>query len=549
MKFEKKLIILSGEYNGKGTLSIERNAYGDFATLNLHNLTDLKSGEYCVGIKNSSICYTRQLGGLGRILLRFQIELPSFDDVHCVIFDTLSLTPVMYGTNAKDKLWSGNMMDGLDKRFKAKASSANQVSGGTQITYSARKHNINDYFLDIEPHLNSDTDKKVVENKPVKAVENTIKEVEHEAKGSFDNDVDNANDKVAQSKSDSVTAKISPFLKGATYDDGAIAQVNYFDPKSEANTESDRDDSIQQNLQNDAIINVFDQQHSEYAPETRQNEFQTSIMDMAYSAQKSIDESLARMERIENRFKTHPHKSTAKSTIQSLVQNCAGVDSNGEHEKRISTDNKFIESSNPQNNNRPHPQNPNQNNQLHQQNQPQIKFNKPYDTVSQKPFFQSVAGLDKQKKKSLRNEDNCFEGSDKIKANALDDVAFTVAPPQNYVVNSSQNYIPSKIFYEQIATQLDELFATCERAKDLEELMQDTKWVKIDFDSQGKFYVVGVIGSPAQYICYGVPATYTPAPPTQLGSGSRWLPLKAEKPEDKGYWLMFQDAISGETIE
>lgn len=99
MKFEKKLIILNGEYNGKGTLNLEHNAYGIFVTLNLHNLPDLKSGEYCVGIKNSMVAYTRQLGALGRILLRFQIDLLSLDEIHCVIFDTVSLTPVMYGTN------------------------------------------------------------------------------------------------------------------------------------------------------------------------------------------------------------------------------------------------------------------------------------------------------------------------------------------------------------------------------------------------------------------------------------------------------------------
>ena len=38
-------------------------------------------------------------------------------------------------------------------------------------------------------------------------------------------------------------------------------------------------------------------------------------------------------------------------------------------------------------------------------------------------------------------------------------------------------------------------------------------------------------------------------PPTELEGYYQWLPLDLEKPEEDGYWLMYQNALNGEHIK
>lgn len=534
VKFEKKLIILNGEYNGKGTLNLEHNAYGIFVTLNLHNLPDLKSGEYCVGIKNSMVAYTRQLGALGRILLRFQIDLLSLDEIHCVIFDTVSLTPVMYGTNAKEKLWSGNMMDGFSGKFKSGAMPVMQALSKKPITYSSRKQDINQYIFDISS----------------KAGEQSAlsQSVGHERDNSFD----------AQKSA-------SPILQGMTYDDAAIAQVNYFEKKDMVSETaavnfnkatqieeieplliencddnevlppckqeceelkevvlehiSDKNEQNKRKPDNLSIVDdatsYFEGKSTSREKESRHENSQASIMAMASSAQKSIDESLIKMEKMERQFFTHASDENNKNELSSLLD----------------------EKTNKVFNQKP-------------SNAPSKVLDKEVDKVLNKNVFKGSYGSEgiesKKKLKSLKIKSAAIQDP-KIMAHG--EAAFTVPPVQSYTAANLNKSVPTKIFYEQIAEQLEQLFASSKRSTDLEELMPETKWARIEFDEKGKYYVVGVIGSPVEYICYGVPALYTPNPPPQLGGGSRWLPISAEKPQDKGYWLMFQDAISGETID
>ena len=100
-------------------------------------------------------------------------------------------------------------------------------------------------------------------------------------------------------------------------------------------------------------------------------------------------------------------------------------------------------------------------------------------------------------------------------------------------------------FFETVKPQLDELFKCYPADKELMRSVPDSKWVRVNYDSEG-YYVVGILynGKRATHICYGVPGTYNLRPKQK----SEWLPLDYADPEGRGYWVIFQDAETGETL-
>ena len=102
-----------------------------------------------------------------------------------------------------------------------------------------------------------------------------------------------------------------------------------------------------------------------------------------------------------------------------------------------------------------------------------------------------------------------------------------------------------------ISSQLDELFTRYPREKNLEKLIENSEWVKIDSDTIDKFYVVGIIkddNDVVKYICYGVPGNYYTEPPQEMRGYSQWLPTDTRDPYNNGYWVMYQDSENGENI-
>ncbi len=106
-------------------------------------------------------------------------------------------------------------------------------------------------------------------------------------------------------------------------------------------------------------------------------------------------------------------------------------------------------------------------------------------------------------------------------------------------------------FYHLIKGQLDDLFETYPMHEQLMGIVPDSKWVRVDYENNGKEYVVGLIydGDTIKYICYGVPGMYSKMPPENLQAYSQWLPVDLSDPEGEGYWVMYQDAVSGDSVE
>lgn len=101
-------------------------------------------------------------------------------------------------------------------------------------------------------------------------------------------------------------------------------------------------------------------------------------------------------------------------------------------------------------------------------------------------------------------------------------------------------------YFERSSAELEKLLKTNERFTPIEKLIPGSTFVKINYD-KSRYYIVGAIGR--DYICYGVPSFYSDTPPQPLCGYARWLPFDPAKPREEGFWMMYQDGISGETLK
>ncbi len=117
---------------------------------------------------------------------------------------------------------------------------------------------------------------------------------------------------------------------------------------------------------------------------------------------------------------------------------------------------------------------------------------------------------------------------------------------ENLFSGESKEELP---FYVSAERELNALFEKFPPYENLLGFFPDSKWVKINYD-QKHYYIVGVIkeNKKEKYICYGVPANYSPEPPKELKGYCTFIPLSIFDMQGEGFWIMFQDAITGESI-
>ena len=126
------------------------------------------------------------------------------------------------------------------------------------------------------------------------------------------------------------------------------------------------------------------------------------------------------------------------------------------------------------------------------------------------------------------------------------------ALPQNPIDEELKNInFSSENFFESMSEQINDLFNKYPSEPNLENLVPNSKWVKIDYENNGNYYVLGLIYEDIElkYIAYGVPGEYAENAPNGLSNYSQWLPLNPQNPTDEGYWVMYQNAVSGESVE
>ena len=114
----------------------------------------------------------------------------------------------------------------------------------------------------------------------------------------------------------------------------------------------------------------------------------------------------------------------------------------------------------------------------------------------------------------------------------------------------SQKYSKARPYYDTVVKELKDLFFKFPKEEGLERLFPKSQWSKI-FYSEGRYYVVGLIkeNDAEKYICYGVPAVYSKTPPKELDGFCSFIPLSIFDLNGEGYWMMFQDAVTGKCIK
>lgn len=121
------------------------------------------------------------------------------------------------------------------------------------------------------------------------------------------------------------------------------------------------------------------------------------------------------------------------------------------------------------------------------------------------------------------------------------------------LVESEDDLEPTGNFYALIQPQLDELFSRFPHFRELEDLVTNTEWVKVNYaQNDSQHYILGKLydGKVVTHLCYGIPAdSRASAPPENLTEYCQWLPLNLDEPDGQGYWVMYQSAETGENIK
>ena len=79
-------------------------------------------------------------------------------------------------------------------------------------------------------------------------------------------------------------------------------------------------------------------------------------------------------------------------------------------------------------------------------------------------------------------------------------------------------------------------------------LIPGSKWVKID----GGEYIMGIIydeNSSPMYLCYGFPAFWSEEPPEKIDGYCQWIPENCSSPHERGYWVIYVNAVTGERVK
>ncbi len=108
-------------------------------------------------------------------------------------------------------------------------------------------------------------------------------------------------------------------------------------------------------------------------------------------------------------------------------------------------------------------------------------------------------------------------------------------------------------FFEMIKPQIDVLFEQNERFSKLEEKIEGTQWVKVNLsDAENDHYILGKIfdGDVLTHIAYGIYAkSQNEKPPEGLEKFCQFMPLNPQDENGEGYFVMYQDALTGENVE
>ncbi len=148
---------------------------------------------------------------------------------------------------------------------------------------------------------------------------------------------------------------------------------------------------------------------------------------------------------------------------------------------------------------------------------------------------------------ALRDE-NFNRDSGKQKTSQENASGFTFSENEKNF-GGSKKYTKDNPYFAAVKEEISSLFDKFPLDDSLDKIFPESNFIKINY-SADKYYLVGVIKEfgKEKYICYGVPAVYSQTPPEELYGYCRFIPVSVFDLKGDGFWMMFQDAITGECL-
>ena len=145
-----------------------------------------------------------------------------------------------------------------------------------------------------------------------------------------------------------------------------------------------------------------------------------------------------------------------------------------------------------------------------------------------------------------KNCSNCkyrqafYEHQDKV--NSLSKEEKNSKMFSNTTDNSQDN------FYNEIASQLDEILKNNPKENNLIAMIPNSQWAKINYFNKEGYYCIGIIkdNKEVKYIGYAMPSKISLPPPEDINEYAQFLPIGDG---ENGYYVVYQDAQNGDSIK
>lgn len=124
----------------------------------------------------------------------------------------------------------------------------------------------------------------------------------------------------------------------------------------------------------------------------------------------------------------------------------------------------------------------------------------------------------------------------------------TVQPEEQSIGSHIEEKITETLL-DNIAPQFDFIFEKYPLNQELSNLIENSKFVELQENSQ--CFSIGAIyeNDEIKYICYAVKSSYNQPAPAELGEHYQWLPIDPQDPLSDGYYLVFQDIVDLKIVE
>ena len=157
-----------------------------------------------------------------------------------------------------------------------------------------------------------------------------------------------------------------------------------------------------------------------------------------------------------------------------------------------------------------------------------------------------AGGEDAQDSCAVQSDESGKGGGDKSGKREKRSRVTQTASVKNSGEEPTEGGLAGGDYYTRMEGDIEKIFSTYPKESALERAVEGSRFAKISY-GENKYYVFGVLtveGKP-RYLCYGVPAKDAQKPPPSLRECATYIAVS----ETAGYWMTYQDAATGVSIQ